>query len=45
MNYLHDGGESTVFNLSGTASVKAIIETAKEVTGIDILVEGGDRRR
>ena len=46
MNYLHDGGESTVFNLgSGNGfSVKAIIETAKEVTGIDILVEYGDRR-
>lgn len=46
MNYLHDGGESTVFNLgSGNGfSVKAIIETAKEVTGIDIPVEYGDRR-
>ena len=46
MDYLRKGGESQVFNLgSGNGfSVKEIIETAKEVTGIDIPVRYGDRR-
>ena len=46
MDYLRNGGESQVFNLgSGNGfSVKEIIETAKEVTGIDIPVQYGDRR-
>ena len=46
MDYLRKGGESQVFNLgSGNGfSVKEIIETAKEVTGIDIPVQYGDRR-
>lgn len=46
MDYLSKGNKSTVFNLgSGNGfSVKAIIDTAKEVTGIDIPVIYGDRR-
>lgn len=46
MDYLRKGGESQVFNLgSGNGfSVKEIIETAKEVAGIDIPVQYGDRR-
>ena len=46
MDYLRKGGESQVFNLgSGNGfSVKEIIETAKEVTGIDIPVQYGERR-
>ena len=46
MDYLRKGGESQVFNLgSGNGfSVKEIIETAKEVTGIDIPIQYGDRR-
>lgn len=47
MNYLVDGGESRVFNLgSGNGfSVKDIIDTAKNVTGINIPVEYGERRK
>lgn len=46
MDYLAKGHESTVFNLgSGNGfSVKAIIDTAKAVTGVDIPVVYGDRR-
>ncbi len=46
MNYLVGGGESRVFNLgSGNGfSVKDIIDTAKNVTGINIAVEYGERR-
>ena len=46
MNYLINGGESRAFNLgSGNGfSVKDIIETAKNVTGIDIPVKYGERR-
>lgn len=46
MNYLVGGGESRVFNLgSGNGfSVKDIIDTAKNVTGINIPVEYGERR-
>ncbi len=47
MNYLVGGGESRVFNLgSGNGfSVKDIIDTAKNVTGINIPVEYGARRK
>lgn len=47
MNYLVGGRESRVFNLgSGNGfSVKDIIETAKNVTGINIPVEYGERRK
>ena len=47
MNYLVGGGESRVFNLgSGNGfSVKDIIDTAKNVTGINIPVEYGERRK
>lgn len=47
MNYLVSGGESRVFNLgSGNGfSVKDIIDTAKNVTGINIPVEYGERRK
>lgn len=47
MNYLVDGGESRVFNLgSGNGfSVKDIIDTAKNVTDINIPVEYGERRK
>ncbi len=46
MNYLINGGESRAFNLgSGNGfSVKDIIETAKNVTKIDIPVKYGERR-
>lgn len=46
MNYLVGGGESRVFNLgSGNGfSVKDIIDTAKNVTGINIPIEYGERR-
>lgn len=46
MRYLLDGGASRSFNLgSGNGfSVKAIIETAREVTGVDIPVVYGERR-
>ncbi|MCF0156727.1 MAG: UDP-glucose 4-epimerase GalE [Veillonella sp.] len=46
MNYLAEGKPSTVFNLgSGNGfSVKEIIDTAKEVTGVDFAVAYGERR-
>lgn len=46
LRYLQNGGESNVFNLGSSQgfSVKEIIETAKEVTGIDIPVQLGERR-
>ena len=46
MNYLIDGGASRAFNLgSGNGfSVKDIIDTAKQVTNIDIPVVYGERR-
>lgn len=44
--FLQNGGESNVFNLGSSQgfSVKEIIESAKEVTGIDIPVQLGERR-
>ncbi|MFJ5761537.1 UDP-glucose 4-epimerase GalE [Neobacillus sp. NPDC093182] len=44
--FLQNGGESNVFNLGSSQgfSVKEIIESAKEVTGIDIPVQFGQRR-
>jgi UDP-glucose 4-epimerase len=46
LQYLQNGGESNVFNLGSSQgfSVKEIIECAKEVTGIDIPVQFGERR-
>lgn len=46
LRYLQNGGHSSVFNLGSSQgfSVKEIIETAKEVTGIDIPVQMGIRR-
>lgn len=46
LRYLQKGGESNVFNLGSSQgfSVKEIVETAKEVTGIDIPVKMGARR-
>ncbi|MED3563249.1 UDP-glucose 4-epimerase GalE [Bacillus xiapuensis] len=46
LKYLKNGGESNVFNLGSSQgfSVKEIIETAKEVTGIDLPVVMGERR-
>jgi UDP-glucose 4-epimerase len=46
LRYLQNGGESNVFNLGSSQgfSVKEIVETAKEVTGIDIPVTIGERR-
>ncbi|MEO2077309.1 MAG: UDP-glucose 4-epimerase GalE [Bacillus sp. (in: firmicutes)] len=46
LRYLQKGGESNVFNLGSSQgfSVREIVETAKEVTGIDIPVKMGDRR-
>lgn len=46
MEYLTKGGDSNYFNLgSGNGfSVKEIVETTKEVTGIDFKVEIGPRR-
>jgi UDP-glucose 4-epimerase len=46
LRYLQNGGESNFFNLGSSQgfSVKAMIETAKEVTGIDIQVKMGERR-
>ena len=46
LRYLQNGGDSSVFNLGSSQgfSVKEIIETAKEVTGIDIPVQMGNRR-
>jgi UDP-glucose 4-epimerase len=46
LRYLQNGGESNVFNLGSSQgfSVKEIIETAKEVTGMEIPVQIGERR-
>ena len=46
LNYLHQGGDSEIFNLgSGQGfSVKEMIDTAKEVTKKEIVVEMGKRR-
>ncbi|MED3622611.1 UDP-glucose 4-epimerase GalE [Neobacillus thermocopriae] len=46
LQYLQNGGESNIFNLGSSQgfSVKEIIETAKEVTGIEIPVQVGERR-
>lgn len=46
LTFLQNGGGSNVFNLGSSQgfSVKEIIETAKEVTGIDIPVQFGARR-
>lgn len=46
LRYLQNGGDSNYFNLGSSQgfSVKEIIETAKEVTGIDIPVKIGERR-
>lgn len=46
LRYLQNGGESNHFNLGSSQgfSVKEIVETAKEVTGIDIPVKIGERR-
>lgn len=46
LRYLQNGGDSSVFNLGSNQgfSVKEIIETAKEVTGMDIPVQIGKRR-
>ena len=46
MQYLVNGGDSTVFNLGSEAgfSVREIIETAKQVTGINFKVEEEARR-
>ncbi|MDR7001225.1 UDP-glucose 4-epimerase GalE [Neobacillus niacini] len=46
LKYLQNGGESDVFNLGSSQgfSVKEMIETAKEVTGIDLPVVTGERR-
>ncbi|MCL6574218.1 MAG: UDP-glucose 4-epimerase GalE [Bacillus sp. (in: Bacteria)] len=46
LRYLQNDGESTILNLGSSQgfSVKEIIETAKEVTGIDIPVTWGERR-
>ena len=46
LKYLQNGGESNFFNLGSSQgfSVKEIVETANEVTGIDIPVTMGERR-
>ena len=46
LEYLLDGGSSDVFNLgNGNGfSVKEVIETAREVTGLDIPAQESDRR-
>ncbi|WP_251551530.1 UDP-glucose 4-epimerase GalE [Neobacillus muris] len=46
LRYLQNGGGSNTFNLGSSQgfSVKEIIEAAKEVTGIDIPVQMGERR-
>ncbi|MBI0580372.1 UDP-glucose 4-epimerase GalE [Neobacillus cucumis] len=46
LKLLRNGGESNVFNLGSSQgfSVKEIIETAKEVTGIELPVVMGERR-
>ncbi|WP_163100129.1 UDP-glucose 4-epimerase GalE [Peribacillus alkalitolerans] len=46
LRYLQNGGESNIFNLGSSQgfSVQEIVETAKQVTGIDIPVKTGERR-
>lgn len=46
LRYLQNGGSSNIFNLGSSQgfSVKEIVETAKEVTGLDIPVKIGERR-
>ncbi|WP_269919411.1 UDP-glucose 4-epimerase GalE [Caldifermentibacillus hisashii] len=46
LNYLQNGGESSVFNLGSSQgfSVKEIIEMARKVTGKEIPAKIGDRR-
>lgn len=46
LDYLQHGGESNIFNLGSNQgfSVKEIIETVKQATGIDIPVKIGERR-
>jgi UDP-glucose 4-epimerase len=46
LSYLQNGGQSNIFNLGSSQgfSVKEIVETAKEVTGIEIPVKIGERR-
>lgn len=46
LEYLLDGGDSQVFNLgNGNGfSVKEVIETAREVTGLEIVAQESDRR-
>ncbi len=46
LEYLLDGGESSVFNCGygHGYSVKEVIDTAKKVTGIDFKVEEADKR-
>jgi UDP-glucose 4-epimerase len=46
LKYLQNGGESNFFNLGSSQgfSVKEIVETVNEVTGIDIPVTMGERR-
>ncbi|MBS4192098.1 UDP-glucose 4-epimerase GalE [Bacillus sp. FJAT-49705] len=46
LRYLQNGGESNIFNLGSNQgfSVQEIVETAKQVTGIDIPVKKGERR-
>ena len=46
LEYLLSGGESEVFNLgNGNGfSVREVIETAREVTGLEIVAEESDRR-
>lgn len=46
LKYLQNGGQSNIFNLGSSQgfSVKEIIEATKEVTGIDIPVQMGERR-
>ena len=46
LEYLLDGGDSQVFNLgNGNGfSVREVIETAREVTGLEIVAEESDRR-
>ncbi|MGG1399150.1 UDP-glucose 4-epimerase GalE [Bacillus salipaludis] len=46
LKYLQNGGGSNVFNLGSSQgfSVKEIIETAKQVTGIELPVVMGERR-
>jgi UDP-glucose 4-epimerase len=46
LNYLWDGGETTAFNLGngGGFSVQQVIDTARQVTGLDVPFEDAERR-